>query len=188
MANQTQTAGQARQRTQVPARKVFSSTQTSSSNRRNRQRSSSPAWRRRDPKRISRQPFKKAGAVVRANFALLLKGSLWFAPAALVFMLVFLVAAPFFENYVMGSGYNFMQGVGVGLHPGGDNIAASVATLYWDVYQPLLMMLAGAGHHRGALHRGSRFTARSAPIIRTIIPRSPAPSSWGSRSIGGNIS
>ena len=99
----------------------------------------------RPKKEYPDSPFKKAGAVVRANFALLLKGSLWFAPAALVFMLVFLVAAPFFENYVMGSGYNFMQGVGVGLHPGGDNIAASVATLYWDVYQPLLMMLAGAG-------------------------------------------
>ena len=99
----------------------------------------------RPKKEYPDSPFKKAGAVVRANFALLLKGSLWFAPAALVFMLVFLVAAPFFENYVMGGGYNFMQGVGVGLHPGGDNIAASVATLYWDVYQPLLMMLAGAG-------------------------------------------
>ena len=89
--------------------------------------------------------FKKAGAVVRSNFALLLKGSLWFAPAALVFILVFLVAAPFFESYVMGSGYNFMQGIGIGLHTGGDNIALSVATLYWDVYQPFLMMLAGAG-------------------------------------------
>ena len=89
--------------------------------------------------------FKKAGAVVRSNFSLLLRGALWFAPAALVFMLVFLVAAPFFENYVMGSGYNFMQNVGIGLHPGGDNIARSVATLYWDVYQPFLMMLAGAG-------------------------------------------
>ena len=89
--------------------------------------------------------FKKAGAVVRSNFALLPKGSLWFAPAALVFILVFLVAAPFFENYVMGSGYNFMQGIGIGLHPGGDNIALAVATLYRDVYQPFLMMLAGAG-------------------------------------------
>lgn len=89
--------------------------------------------------------FRKAGAVVRAEFSLLLKGSLWFAPAALVFMLVFLVAAPFFESYVMGSGYNFMMGVGVGAYSGGDNIAQSVATLYWDVYQPFLMMLAGAG-------------------------------------------
>ena len=89
--------------------------------------------------------FKKAGAVLRSNFALLLKGALWFAPAALVFILVFLVAGPFFEEYVMGGGYNFMQGVGVGLHPGGDNIAQSVATLYRDVYQPFLMMLAGAG-------------------------------------------
>ena len=73
--------------------------------------------------------FKKAGAVVRANFSLLIKGSLWFAPAALVFMLVFLVAAPFFESYVMGDGHNFMQGIGVGLHSGGDSIALSVATL-----------------------------------------------------------
>ena len=99
--------------------------------------------------------FKKAGAVVRSNFALLLKGSLWFAPAALVFILVFLVAAPFFENYVMGGGRNFMQGIGIGLHTGGDNIALSVATLYWDVYQPFLMMLGGRGHHRAPLHRGA---------------------------------
>ena len=89
--------------------------------------------------------FKKAGAVVRSNFALLLKGSLWFAPAALVFILVFLVAAPFFESYVMGDGYNFVQNAGISLHPGGDDIGAIVARLYWDVYQPFLMMLAGAG-------------------------------------------
>ena len=89
--------------------------------------------------------FRKAGAVVRANFSLLLKGSLWFAPAALVFILVFLVAAPFFEDYVMGSGYNFVQNLGIALHPGGDDIGASVARLYWYVYQPFLMMLAGAG-------------------------------------------
>ena len=89
--------------------------------------------------------FKKAGAVLRANFSLLLRGSLWFAPAALVFILVFLVAEPFFEDFVMGGGYNFMQGIGIGMHPGGDSIAESVAKLYWEVYQPFLMMLAGAG-------------------------------------------
>lgn len=88
--------------------------------------------------------FKKAAAVVRSEFALLLKGSLWFAPAALVFILTFVVAAPFFENYVMGDGYNFMMGIGAGAYPGGDNIALSVAKLYWEVYQPFLMMLAGA--------------------------------------------
>lgn len=88
--------------------------------------------------------FKKASAVVRSEFSLLIKGALWFAPAALVFMLTFLVAEPFFESYVMGSGYNFMTGIGVGAYPGGDNIALSVAKLYWDVYQPFLMMLAGA--------------------------------------------
>lgn len=106
--------------------------------------------------------FKKAGAVVRANFSLLIKGSLWFAPAALVFMLVFLVAAPFFESYVMGDGYNFMQGIGVGLHSGGDNIALSVATLYWDVYQPLLMMLAGAGIIAAPFIAGLFYSAKRA--------------------------
>ena len=106
--------------------------------------------------------FKKAGAVVRSNFALLLKGSLWFAPAALVFILVFLVAAPFFENYVMGSGYNFMQNVGNALHPGGDDIGASVARLYWDVYQPLLMMLAGAGIIAAPFIAGLFYSAKRA--------------------------
>ena len=106
--------------------------------------------------------FKKAGAVVRANFSLLIKGSLWFAPAALVFMLVFLVAAPFFESYVMGDGYNFMQGIGAGLHSGGDNIALAVATLYWDVYQPLLMMLAGAGIIAAPFIAGLFYSAKRA--------------------------
>ena len=106
--------------------------------------------------------FKKAGAVLRANFSLLLRGSLWFAPAALVFILVFLVAAPFFENYVMGSGYNFVQNVGNALHPGGDDIGASVARLYWDVYQPLLMMLAGAGIIAAPFIAGLFYSAKRA--------------------------
>ena len=88
--------------------------------------------------------FKKAAAVYKANFSLLLKGSLWFMPAALVFILVFVVAQPFFENYVMGSGYNF-NNFGVIAYPVVDSISGATARLYWEVYQPFLMMLAGAG-------------------------------------------
>lgn len=65
-------------------------------------------------------------------------------PAALVFILVFVVAQPFFENYVMGSGYNF-NNFGVIAYPVVDSISGATARLYWEVYQPFLMMLAGAG-------------------------------------------
>lgn len=88
--------------------------------------------------------FKKAAAVLRGEFQTLFKTSLWFLPAALVFILVLLAAAPFFENYVMGSGYVFTAGMGVGFPSSGDSINLAVAKLYWDVYQPFLMMLAGA--------------------------------------------
>lgn len=88
--------------------------------------------------------FKKAAAVLRGEFQTLFKSSLWFLPAALVFILVLLVAAPFFEQYVMGSGYVFTAGLGVGFPSSGDSINLVVANLYWDVYQPFLMMLAGA--------------------------------------------
>ena len=88
--------------------------------------------------------FKKAAAVLRGEFQTLFKSSLWFLPAALVFILVLLVAAPFFEQYVMGSGYVFTAGLGVGFPSSGDSINLVVANLYRDVYQPFLMMLAGA--------------------------------------------
>lgn len=90
--------------------------------------------------------FRKAAAVVRGDFATLLKSSLWFMPAALIFMLTLLVVPVFFEPYVMGTGWNFMMGVGIigGVLGAGDSVSASVAMLYWDVYQPVLMMLAAA--------------------------------------------
>ncbi len=89
--------------------------------------------------------FKKAAAVLRGDFQTLIRSTLWFLPAALVFILVLLVAAPFFKTYVIGDGYNFMGNVGIGYPGATDSISAVTAKLYWDVYQPLLMMLAGAG-------------------------------------------
>lgn len=89
--------------------------------------------------------FKKAAAVARGEFSTLFKASLWFLPAALIFILVLLAAAPFFEAYVIGGGYNFMGNIGIGFGGSGDSINLAVARLYWEVYQPLLMMLAGAG-------------------------------------------
>ena len=90
---------------------------------------------------------KKAAAVCRGEYRTLIKASLWFLLAALVFVLVLLVAEPFFEDYVIGSGFVFTGGLGVGFNPTGvvDSIAEQTARLYWEVYEPLLLMLAGAG-------------------------------------------
>lgn len=90
---------------------------------------------------------KKAAAVCRGEYKTLVRASLWFLLAALVFVLVLLVAEPFFESYVIGSGFVFTGGLGVGFNPTGevDSIAEQTARLYWEVYEPLLLMLAGAG-------------------------------------------
>lgn len=90
---------------------------------------------------------KKAAAVCRGEYKTLVRASLWFLLAALVFVLVLLVAEPFFEQYVIGTGFVFTGGLGIGFNPSGvvDSIGEQTARLYWEVYEPLLLMLAGAG-------------------------------------------
>lgn len=91
--------------------------------------------------------IRKAAAVCRGDYRTLIKCSLWFLAAALVFVLVLLVAEPFFEDYVIGQGFVFTGGLGIGFTPSGefDSISEQTARLYWEVYEPLLCMLAGAG-------------------------------------------
>lgn len=89
-------------------------------------------------------PFRRAMAVARGEMMTLFKASLYFIAFTLPFILVLAVASGYFEDYVLGGLYNFMGDIGVGYPGGGDSIAASTARLYWDVYQPIMMMLAGA--------------------------------------------
>lgn len=85
----------------------------------------------------------RAWAVFRGEFATLFKASLYF----LIFTLPFVVIVGWFSNYfetmVLGGTYNFMGDIGVGYPGGGDNIAVSVARLFWDVKAPVYCILAG---------------------------------------------
>ncbi|MEG2274291.1 MAG: hypothetical protein RSC44_03065, partial [Clostridia bacterium] len=89
--------------------------------------------------------FGRAWAVFRGEFQTMLKVSLFFILFTLPFVLVLAVASGYFEDFVLGGSFNFMSGIGIGYPGGGDNIGESVSKLLWDVKQPILMMLAGAG-------------------------------------------
>lgn len=88
--------------------------------------------------------FKKAMAVFQGEYLTMFKTTLWFLVSTLIFILVLAVAARYFEDFKLGGDYNFMSAIGVGYPGGGDSINESVSKLYWEVYQPVLMMLAGA--------------------------------------------
>ncbi len=90
--------------------------------------------------------IKKASAVCRDSFRTLIRASLWFVAASLVFILVLLVAEPFYESYVMGTGFMLTSGLGIGFNPTGitDSVGELTSKLYWEVYEPILLMLAGA--------------------------------------------
>lgn len=88
--------------------------------------------------------FGRAAAVLRGEISLLFKISMWFLAFTLPFILVFSVGAQFFEASVLDGAYNFMGNIGIGYPGGGDSIAQSLQTLYWNVDEPVFGMLAAA--------------------------------------------
>lgn len=86
--------------------------------------------------------IKKSFAVFKGEFTTMLRTTAWFMISTLLFILVIAVVAGRFEDYILGGNFNFMSSIGVGYPGGGDSIAHSVSRLYWDVYEPVLLMLA----------------------------------------------
>lgn len=87
--------------------------------------------------------FGRAFKVLRGEFGTLFKSSPFFMLFAAPFAVILFWFAGFFENLVLSGSYNFLGGIGVGYPFGaGDSITQSVARLYWDVKEPVYMMLA----------------------------------------------
>ncbi len=104
--------------------------------------------------------FKRAIAVFQGEYANMIKTTVWFIASTLLFILVLTVAAKYFEDSVIGGTYNFMSAIGVG-YPGiGDSISESVFRLYWDVYQPVIMMAAAAMIFASAFMSGQFYAAK----------------------------
>ncbi|MDE6302857.1 MAG: hypothetical protein K2M36_04665, partial [Clostridia bacterium] len=88
--------------------------------------------------------FGRAVKVFRGEFMTMLKSSLFFILFTLPFILIFAWFAGYFENMTLGGIYNFMGNVGIGFPGGGDSLSHSVARLYWDVKEPVVLMLGAA--------------------------------------------
>ena len=88
--------------------------------------------------------FGRAVKVFRGEFMTLLKSSLFFILFTLPFIVIFAWFAGYFENMTLGGIYNFMGNVGIGFPGGGDSLSQSVARLYWDVKEPVILMLGAA--------------------------------------------
>ncbi len=88
--------------------------------------------------------FKRAFAVLRGEFAHMLKSTIWFLLATVLFIVGLAVGRHFLEGHLLGGNYNFMAGIGVGYPGGGDSIDASVSVLFGKVFQYVLLILAGA--------------------------------------------
>lgn len=85
--------------------------------------------------------FGRAMKVFRGEFMTLFKSSLFFVLFTLPFIVIFAWFAGYFENLTLGGVYNFMGDIGVGFPGGGDSLAESVARLYWEVNEPVMLML-----------------------------------------------
>lgn len=85
--------------------------------------------------------FGRALKVFRGEFKTLLKSMLFFIPFAAAFIVIFAWFADYFEKLTLGGIYNFMGGIGIGYPGGGDSLAESVGRLFWDVKEPVLLML-----------------------------------------------
>jgi len=85
--------------------------------------------------------FGRALRVFRGEFKTLLKCMLFFLPFAAAFIVIFAWFADYFEKLTLDGIYNFMGGIGVGYPGGGDSLSESVGRLFWDVKEPVLLML-----------------------------------------------
>jgi len=85
--------------------------------------------------------FGRAFKVFRGEFMTLLKSSIFFILFTLPFIVIFAWFAGYFENLMLSGIYNFMGDIGIGYPGGGDSLTESVARLYWEVKEPVILML-----------------------------------------------
>lgn len=85
--------------------------------------------------------FGRAFQILRGEFRTLLKSVLFLIPFTLPFLVIFAWFSGYFEGLVLGGAYNFMGDIGIGFPGGGDSLASSIGRLFWDVKEPLLLML-----------------------------------------------
>lgn len=85
--------------------------------------------------------FGRAFKVFRGEFMTLLKSSIFFILFTLPFIVIFAWFAGYFENLTLSGIYNFMGDIGIGYPGGGDSLTESVARLYWEVKEPVILML-----------------------------------------------
>lgn len=88
--------------------------------------------------------FGRAAAVMRGEFSLLFKSTLYFLIFALPFIVIFAWFAGYFETNIVnvGGNSNFMGDIGIGFPGGGDVLAVSVANLFRNVKMPVVAMYA----------------------------------------------
>jgi hypothetical protein len=87
--------------------------------------------------------FKKALAVFGKQKWNLLKSSLFFILATVPFILVLTLALKLMQDDLIAKGFYFMSDIGVGYQSASPDIHGQVlASMYWDVVQPVLMMAA----------------------------------------------
>ena len=85
--------------------------------------------------------FGRGFQVLRGEFKTLIKSILFFIPFTLPFIVIFAWFSDYFENLILGGVYNFMGDIGIGFPGGGDSLAESIGRLFWDVKEPVFLML-----------------------------------------------
>jgi hypothetical protein len=106
--------------------------------------------------------FKRAFAVFKGEFATILKTAIWFLLASVLFIVGMILGRQLIESHLLGGTYNFMAGIGVGYPGGGDNIQQSVSLLYGQVFQYVILVVAGALIIMSPFAAGLFYTAKRA--------------------------
>lgn len=88
--------------------------------------------------------FKRAFEVFRGEYSSMFRTTIWFLVISVVVFAAYMLGLTLYQDHVLADSYNFMANIGVGYPGVGDSIAESVAQLYWEVYQPVLMFMAAA--------------------------------------------
>lgn len=88
--------------------------------------------------------FGRAAAVMRGEFSLLFRATLYFLIFAIPFIVIFAWFVGYFETNIVnvGGSSNFMGDIGVGFPGGGDVLAKNIASLYRNVKMPVFAMYA----------------------------------------------
>ncbi len=88
--------------------------------------------------------FKRGIEVFRGEYSKTFKSTIWFLVISVLVFAAYLIGLTLYQDHVLADSYNFMANIGIGYPGVGDSISQSVAQLYWEVYQPVLMFMAAA--------------------------------------------